>query len=153
MNGRHGYPRGKRERKAELRPPILLTATDRDKLRALIDELPASARSRAAEFLREEVGRADLAADDVSPTSVVRMGSDVKFVDHDDGRVHRVRLFFPEEARRTRSISVLTSVGSALIGLGPRQSICWTGPDGEHGLTVLEVYGSDCVPSPNRRRG
>jgi regulator of nucleoside diphosphate kinase len=153
MNPRHGYARGKHEGKAELRPPILLTTVDRDKLRALIHELPASARSGAAEFLREEVERADVTAEDVSPTSVVRMGSDVKFVLHDDGRVHRVRLVFPDGASETRSISVLTSVGSALIGLGPGQSICWTGPDGEHGLTVLEVYGGDCVPSPHRRRG
>ena len=153
MNTRHGYARDKDERKAEQRPPIVLTTTDRDKLFALIRELPASAHSRAAEFLREEVGRADVATDDVSPTSVVRMGSNVKFIDHDDGRIHRAKLVFPGEARGTRSISVLSSVGSALIGLGPGQSICWTEPGGERSLTVLEVYGGDYVPSPHRRRG
>jgi regulator of nucleoside diphosphate kinase len=81
------------------------------------------------------------------------MGSDVKFIYHDDARVHRVRLVFPDEARETRSISVLTSVGSALIGLGPGQSICWTEPDRERSLTVLEVYGGDGMPPPHRRCG
>ena len=146
MNARQGHPSGKHEDKVKLRPPILLTIADRDKLRAMIHRLPASARSRVVEFLQEEIERADLVADDVSPTSLVRMGSDVRFVDHDDGRAHRVKLVFPEEAHGTRSISVLTSVGSALIGLGPGQSIGWTGPDGEHGLTVLEVCGDDCMP-------
>lgn len=153
MNTRHEQACSTHAGKVGLRPPILLTIADRDKLRALIHGLPASAHSRVAAFLREEVERADLVGDDVSPTSLVRMGSDVKFIDHDDGHVHRVRLVFPEEARGTRSISVLTSVGSALIGLGPGQSIGWTGPDGEHGLTVLEVCGDDCMPPPQRRRG
>ena len=139
MNTRHEHARDENERKAEQRPPIVLTTTDRDKLLALIHELPAAAHSRAAEFLREEVGRAD-ATDNVSPTSVVRMGSDVKFIDHEDGHIHRVKVVFPEEAHVTRSVSVLSSVGSALIGLGAGQSIRWTEPDGERSLTVLEIY-------------
>lgn len=154
MNSRHGRARANDETKAEQRPPIVLTTADRDKLLALIRELPVSARSRAAEFLREEVERADVATDDVSPSSVVRMGSDVKFIDHDDGwRIHRAKLVFPEAERGTRSVSVLSSIGSALIGLGPGQSICWSDPGGERGLTVLEVSGDACIPSPHRRRG
>jgi regulator of nucleoside diphosphate kinase len=148
MNARQGYARDQDERMVEPRPPIVLTMTDRDKLLALVREMPASARSGTAEFLREEVERADVATHDVSPTSVVRMGTDVKFIDHDDGRIHRVKLVFPEEACGVRSLSVLSSAGSALIGLGPGQSICWTEPGGERSLTVLEVCSSDCVRSP-----
>jgi regulator of nucleoside diphosphate kinase len=82
------------------------------------------------------------------------MGSDVKFIDHHDGgRIHRAKLVFPEEASGTRFVSVLSSIGSALIGLGPGQSICWRDPDGERELTVLEVSGDACIPSPPRRRG
>ncbi|MGE3798264.1 MAG: GreA/GreB family elongation factor [Thermomicrobiales bacterium] len=134
MNTRHGYARGKDERKVGLRPPIVLTTTDRDKLLALIRDLPASAHFQAAEFLREEVERADVATCDVLPTLVVRIGSDVKFIDHDDGRIHRVRVAFPEEGRGTRSVSVLSPVGSALIGLGPGQSIRWSDSAGERSL-------------------
>jgi regulator of nucleoside diphosphate kinase len=146
MNTQPGYARDKGERKDRLRPPIVLTTADRSKLLALMRELPPSAHSRAAEFLREEIERADVTADDVSPTSVVRMGSDVKFIDHHEGgRIYRAKLVFPEDARGTRSISVLSSVGSALIGLGPGQSIGWTEPDGERSLTVLEVYSGECA--------
>jgi regulator of nucleoside diphosphate kinase len=83
---------------------------------------------------------------------VVRMGSDVKFIDHEGQRIHRARLVFPEEARGPRFISVLSPVGSALIGLGPGQWIRWTEPDGERSLTVLEVSGDARIPSPHRRR-
>jgi regulator of nucleoside diphosphate kinase len=150
MNTRHGYARDKDERTTDQRPPIVLTTSDREKLLALVRDLPASAHSQAVEFLREEVERADLATDNVSPTSVVRMGSDVKFIDHADGRIYRGKLVLPEEACGTRSISVLSSVGSALIGLGPGQSICWSDPSGERSLTVLAV--SDDVYIPSHRR-
>ena len=122
--------------KAEQRPPIVLTPVDRDRLLALIHELPASAHSGTAEFLRKEIERADVAEGNVSPSAVVRMGSNVKFIDHEDGRIHRAKLVLPEEARGIRFVSILSSVGSALIGLGPGQSIRWTEPRGERSLTV-----------------
>jgi transcription elongation GreA/GreB family factor len=71
--------------------------------------------SLTARFLREEIERADIAPDNVAATSDVRMGSEVKFSDHGEGRIHRAKLVFPEEARDSRCIS--------LIGLGPGQSI------------------------------
>jgi hypothetical protein len=67
------------------------------------------------------------------------MGSDVKFIDHDLERVRHVRLVFPEEADNKRCVSIMSSLGSALIGLGPGQSICWSGDQNFHKLTVLEV--------------
>ena len=128
----------------EQRPPIVLITADRDKLFALIQRGADIHAPRIVEFLREEVERADIATGDVASTSVVRMGSDVKFIDHDDGRIHRAKLVFPEEALGTRCVSVLSSVGSALIGLGPGQSIRWTELGRERSLSVLEVYADEC---------
>jgi regulator of nucleoside diphosphate kinase len=67
------------------------------------------------------------------------MGSEVKFIDHDSERVRHVRLAFPEEADNKRCVSIMSSLGSALIGLGPGQSICWSEDQKLHKLTVLEV--------------
>jgi regulator of nucleoside diphosphate kinase len=154
MNMRKPSYSDSHECKAEGRPAIILTMSDRDKLLALVRKAPASARAGIAEFLREEVERAEIPTGDVAPTSVVRMGSDVKFVDHDDGRIHRAKLVFPEEADGTRCISILSSVGSALIGLGPGQSIRWTELGRERSLSVLEVYADEGVgPTSQRRRG
>jgi len=128
------------------RPPIVLTTADRDRLIALVCD--ASVDLVGARFLREEIERADIAPDDVAPTSVVKMGSRVKFVDHADGRVHRATLVFPEDARDNHCVSILSPVGSALIGLGPGQSIRWMEQDTERSLAVLEVsageYQSRC---------
>ena len=121
------------------RPPIVLTKADRETLSALVREASVSMDPRIAEFLRAEVERADVVTGDVAPNSVVRIGSEVKFIDHGDGRIHRARLVVPEEALGSRCISILSSVGSALIGLGPGQSIHWTELGRERRLSVLEV--------------
>ena len=138
------------EEKTEQRPSIVLTTMDRERLLALMHNLPEFTHPGIAQFLREEVERADLATGDVAANSVVRMGSDVKFIDHDGGRIHRAKLVFPEEARGNRCISVLSSVGSALIGLGPGQSIRWAELGRERRLSVLDVYDECASPSPPR---
>ncbi|WGR96207.1 GreA/GreB family elongation factor [Bradyrhizobium sp. ISRA435] len=91
--------------------------------------------------------------------SVVRLGSKVKFVEHANTLARPARLVVPEQAGGRQCISVLTSVGSALIGLGPGQSFRWTEHGWERSLTVLDVgasRGSAQPPSnltrPLRRR-
>ena len=67
------------------------------------------------------------------------MGSEVKFVDHRSPKVQRCKLAYPDETNDSHSISVLTAIGSALLGLGPGQSINWTDAGIVQRLTVLEV--------------
>ena len=153
MNREHRSPSGNHERSAQERPPIVLTPTDRNKLVALIEQLPASAPAQSAEFLREEIERAEVATCSISPTLVVRMGSEVKFIDHEDQRIHCAKLVFTEKAQGPRFISILSPLGSALIGLGPGQSIHWTEPGGERSLTVIEVSDKPSFPAPRRWRG
>jgi regulator of nucleoside diphosphate kinase len=125
--------------RVEQRPPIVLTASDRKRLFVLLGAAPATVNTEIACFLREEIERADVAPDDVAPNSVVRLGCDVKFVDHTDARLRQAQLVVPEEAQRRHCISVLSPIGSALIGLGPGQSIRWTEQGRERSLAVLEV--------------
>ena len=96
------------QNRLEQRPPIVLTASDREKLFALLGDALMTVDKEAVCFLREEIDRADIAPDDVAPSSVVRLGCDVKFVDHADARTRRARLVFPEEAQCNHCISVLS---------------------------------------------
>jgi regulator of nucleoside diphosphate kinase len=144
--------RGTNEMQSLERPPIVLTKSDLDSLAALICDVAAIADSGSVQFLREEIERADIAPSDVASKLVVKMGSRVKFVDHSDERVRRATLVFPGEATSDRCVSILSSVGSALIGLGPGQSIRWTEKGRERSLAVLEVCaGSDQLPCLQRR--
>jgi regulator of nucleoside diphosphate kinase len=126
----------------EQRPAIVLTALDRERLSALLGDALTIVDKETACFLREEIDRADIAPDDVAPNLVVRLGCDVKFVDHADARIRRAQLVIPDEAQRNHCISVLSPIGSALIGLGPGQSIRWTEQGRERSLAVLEVRAS-----------
>jgi regulator of nucleoside diphosphate kinase len=119
-----------------LRPPIVLTAEDREQLSALLETASGGAAA-AARFLREEIDRADVIRDPAA-TSLVQMGSEVRFVDHQAG-IREVRLVYPSEADTDFKLSILTALGSALIGLGPGQTIAWLDHAVERTLTVLEV--------------
>lgn len=121
------------------RPTITLGDADRAKLMALataaLSRLPEQ-----AEFLLDELERAHVVGDDAVPERFVRMGSTVTFR-LDAGPVRRATLVFPEDADFAAGrISVLTPVGTALIGLSTGQSITWTHRDGTpRSVTVLAV--------------
>ena len=94
-----------------------------------------------ARGLLSELERAEVVSDDRMPGHVVRMNSVVEFMV--DGRTSpRVELVFPRNANiDDGKISILTPIGTALLGLSPGQSMPVLGNDGrEHQLTVLAVY-------------
>jgi regulator of nucleoside diphosphate kinase len=111
---------------------------DRNRISALIGTL-SEIEPEIARFLREEIDRAIIVCGDVATTSLVTMGSEVKFIDHDSVSIRQIKLVYPDEANGSSHISVLTAIGSALIGLGPGQSIGWSEQGTERKLTVLEV--------------
>jgi regulator of nucleoside diphosphate kinase len=119
-------------------PDIVLSHNDHDRLAALadaaLDRLP-----ELAETLLTELDRASVVADDRVPDGVVRMGSMVEY-EARDGRL-RVQLVYPELADISAGrISVLTPIGTALLGLSAGQSIEWQTRDGRRQeLKVLAV--------------
>lgn len=120
------------------RPPIVIGATEHARLLRLAE---SQQRSTVSEYLQEELGRASVVADDECPASVVRVGSQVMYIDDATGRARSVTLVYPHEADIARHrISVLTPIGAALIGLEKGQSIQWPDPSGGmSSLTVVAV--------------
>jgi regulator of nucleoside diphosphate kinase len=106
--------------------------------------------SRAADILRSELARAQVAeAADIAPT-VVTMHSQVRLRDEHSGRERVVTLVYPSERGSTRdALSILTSLGAALIGLSEGQSITFIGPDNRiRRVTIMKVLGRiSAVPS------
>lgn len=105
-----------------------------------------------ADGLLYELERAEVVADDVLPADAVRMGSSVRYRTN-GGAERRVTLVFPKDADIGEGrISVLTPVGTALLGLRPGQSITWLTRDGrKQVLTVLAVTppaGDEDDPGP-----
>jgi regulator of nucleoside diphosphate kinase len=125
------------------RPPIVLTSADCERLFSFLKDAAMEEAPDVVRFLMEELERADIVPPGaVIASSLVRMGSEVKFVNHETDEIEQVRLVYPEQADASLGlISVLTPTGSAVLGLGPGQSISWTVADGKtRCLSVLEVY-------------
>ena len=122
------------------KPNIILSAEDYERLSALA----RAARKRMpdlAEELADEVGRAHVLAMGEHPQHIVCMNSTVEFRDDTTGKVQMVTLVYPDQADISKGkVSVLTPVGTALIGLRTGDSITWEAPNGqERQLTVLSV--------------
>ena len=78
---------------------------------------------------------------DGRPEQTVCMGSEVEFRDDSSGKSQTVTLVYPGDADISqRRISVLTPVGTALIGLSTGDSITFETRTGDpRQLTVLQV--------------
>jgi regulator of nucleoside diphosphate kinase len=136
------------ETKKGRKPAITVTRTDHERLSRLAESI-AEQNPTVADTLFAELDRARIVADAKIGSSVVRMGSSLRFTT-DGGEDRSVTLVFPGEADIAEGrISILTPIGAALIGLSAGQSIDWTARDGRtHRLTVEHVGTSHAKAAP-----
>ena len=113
----------------QAKPVIILSAEDYKRLSALA--YAAGKRTRdLAEILAQEIERARVLKEGENSPNTVCMNSEVEFRDEKTGKVQNVTLVYPEDADISqRKISILTPVGTALIGLRNGDSISWN-PEG-----------------------
>lgn len=127
------------EIRRDLAPAIVLGKADHAKLNALaaasLDRMP-----ELADRLLGELDRARVVEDKKVPEDVARMGSRITYRTNDDKEIS-VTLVYPAEADIDEGkISVMTPIGTALIGLRKGQSITWRDrANKRHMLTVLDV--------------
>ena len=121
-------------------PRITLTASDHAHLSGLARAAMRTMPEAAANLI-DELDRAQVLAEAGRPNDVVSMGCEVEFRDESSGRVQRVTLVDPSEADIEQGkVSVLTPVGTALIGLRIGASITWETRTGQlKRLTVMDV--------------
>lgn len=132
-------------------PAILIPEGDFDRLMELAD---AAARSapQVSDYLARELDRAHVVAEEEFAADCARIGSQVTYRDDQSGRERTVTLAWPQEADVGNGrISVLTSIGAALLGMRPGQRIDWPAPaSGPCMLTVIEVRNAGAPPAPRR---
>ena len=123
----------------DLNPEIVLGAADHRQLNVLamagLNHTPDQ-----SDDLLYELERARVVDDGKVPEDIVRMGSTVRYRT-DSGQEPQVTLVYPVDADIAEGrISVMTPVGTALIGLRVGQSITWRDrANKRHMLTVLAV--------------
>jgi regulator of nucleoside diphosphate kinase len=132
-------------RQAESLPDIMIPASDYDRL----VQLAMAAQPHLADYFDRELDRAQVVPDAEFDIRRARIGSCVTYREEPSGRTRTVTLAWPHEADLQRGrISVLTSIGAALLGMRSSSSIDWPAPaGGVRRLTVLAVDNGE-APGP-----
>lgn len=129
-----------------MRPNIVVSSLDMERLEALIDSLPAAQADNCAALL-DELARAELVEPDAMPPDVVSMNSRVRFILDDAAEPIEMTLAYPKDVNGAADkLSVLTPIGNALLGLKAGDSIAWTRPDG----APCQVRVTEVVYQPER---
>ena len=125
--------------KAGRPPAITIARSEHDRLSNLADML-AQRDPQLSEQLAAELDRATVLDDARMAPGVVRIGNIAEFT-IDDEPPQTAELVFPKDADISHQrVSVLTPVGTALLGLRAGQSIEWSGRDGRpRRLSVIAV--------------
>ena len=137
-------------------PEIYVTTHDYERLSVLADAYKSRGRGALADFLIDELERAELvAAGEVGP-KVITMNSRARIMDPATGEARTVKLVYPgEEDSLYGKVSIFTHLGAALIGLSEGARMDWRTLDGRtKSVAVLEVryqpeahgYDLDRVP-------
>ncbi len=118
---------------------VAILITEKDLLR--IQHILSFQKSSDFENLEIELERAKVISDDDVPADLVTMNSKVKFLNVQDNKEMIITIVYPSDANFAEGkISVLASMGSALIGLRVGQEINWMFPNGKtKTLKILEV--------------
>jgi len=125
-----------------MRPDTIhLRRSDADTLGRLIESTGLGRDASSIALLDEELARATIVPDDALPQGAVALDSKVVFCDLQSGEQREVTLVVPSKADSEQGfISVLSPVGSALIGLRIGDVIDWPVPGGRvKRLRVLAV--------------
>jgi regulator of nucleoside diphosphate kinase len=137
------------------KPSIVINKTDHDRLTTLANGL-LDRKPEMAEGLLNELERARVVEKGASLQGTVQMGATVEYKTN-DGHDRIVTLVYPAEADISQGkVSILTPIGTALLGLKAGQSIDWVANDGRtHQLTIVSVTWRVVVAgySPLHRRG
>ena len=118
---------------------IWITTFDLERLSSLIDGVRATGSQKKAylDQLEKELERAKVVAPEKIPEDVITMNSAVSVRDLESGEETTYTLVFPGETRiEENRISVLSAIGTALIGYRVGDVIEWKVPSGMKRLKV-----------------
>lgn len=121
-------------------PSIVLTARDSERLTAFA-AVQNGQLADVCRILALEIERAMIVEPEKVPPDVVTMNTRVTVRDEGTGRTRVYTLVYPgDEDISIGNLSILTPVGTALIGLSEGETLAWTTRDGqEKELTVVEI--------------
>lgn len=95
---------------------------------------------RDAEQLETELKKAELVDDHLLPPDVVRLNSVVTIREEEADKLMKVTVVSPEKADiKKKWISIMSPIGTALIGFRKGAKVKWKVPAGKKTFTIMEV--------------
>ena len=95
---------------------------------------------RDAEELELELKKAELVDGDKLPADVVRLNSLVTIHEQEEDRILEVKVVSPEKANiQNKWISIMSPIGTALIGFRKGEQVKWKVPAGKKTFTIVDV--------------
>lgn len=129
-----------------MKPPITISSLDAERLENLLATLPPSGAFNQQALL-DELARANIVEPQDMPPGVVTMNSTVRFEIIAPHEQFCLTLAYPKDMDQVQNgISILTPIGSALLGLSIGDSIDWPRPDGQ----LLRVRLLEVLYQPER---
>jgi len=121
-------------------PNITVSTLDLNRIDQLLDRLPP-AQASTRDALSDELARADVLEPWDMPPRVVTMNSTVRFRLEDAGGEWCRTLVYPKNVGQDDdTLSILSPVGSALLGLSEGDRVRWERAGGRSiGVEVVEV--------------
>jgi regulator of nucleoside diphosphate kinase len=128
----------------KIKEKLVLSKNDYEIIMANIRNHHGSFNGQNAEELRGELKKARLVLPDEIPGDVVRLNSRVIIRDEKENKLIEICVVTPEKAdMKQRRISVLSPIGTALIGYRKGDKVRWKVPAGLKTFTILEVEFND----------
>jgi regulator of nucleoside diphosphate kinase len=121
---------------------LLLTKDDYNIIMSYIRRgLPTITFNRHdAEELAIELKKAKVVDKEALPSDVVRLNSTVTIKEEKENKVMELTVVTPEKANiKQRLISIMSPIGTALIGFRKGQQVKWKVPAGKKTFTIMDV--------------
>lgn len=118
----------------------VLTKTDYNTIKYILEEVQRSSFSKDLELLSGELAKAHIVLDDEIEKDIIRLNSTVEVEDTISKKVMKFKITLPKEADfALQKVSVLAPIGVALIGFRKGMTITWTLPGGNKTINILKV--------------
>jgi regulator of nucleoside diphosphate kinase len=127
-----------------MKPSITISSLDAERLEHLLD---TSGRNPCGDAILDELARARIVLPQHMPPDVATMHSTVRFAIDSPEEEFCLTLAYPKDMDQlSNGLSILTPIGTALLGLKVGDTIAWPRPDGK----MLQVCLLEVIHQPER---
>ncbi len=117
--------------------PVIIREDDYALLKPFLSKLADTTEEMS---LSAELNRAIVVKKDAFPPHAIRISSEVKIREQETGTISTFRIVMPSQANiKENKVSILSPIGSALIGFTKGEIVQWEVPAGLKKFEIIEV--------------